>query len=190
MGVIHIGSAQTSCYIIGIHGVMPTSTTQHVILNSNGQLGSISRLLATALEYSATLNTSMPIGYMCDMWAYKVGKIVCVMLFAKVFALGSPEPLISFARAFLAGYHPTTKVIFPVLFMSRGIWDTGLIAISKFLLLGLLFSPRTMMQLPVTLTGMLDSIQTLHSHSWPHRCNFQLYNFSPCFIKLIMSRTI
>jgi hypothetical protein len=37
---------------------------------------------------------------MCDMLALKLGKIVCITLFAKVFALGSPAPLISFVELF------------------------------------------------------------------------------------------
>jgi hypothetical protein len=61
------------------------------------------------------------------MRAYKVGKIVTVNLAATTFALGSPTALISFAGVLPAGYRPSAEVIFPALFMSGGIWDTGLI---------------------------------------------------------------
>jgi hypothetical protein len=61
------------------------------------------------------------------MRAYKAGKIVCVTLSATVFSLAGPKPLISFAGVLLAGYRPTAEVIFPALFMSRGVWDTGLV---------------------------------------------------------------
>jgi hypothetical protein len=61
------------------------------------------------------------------MRAYKVGKIVTVNLVAITFALGSPTALISFAGVLPAGYRPSAEVIFPALFMSGGVWDTGLI---------------------------------------------------------------
>jgi hypothetical protein len=124
---IRIGTSQTACYIKGIHGVTPLGTTQTVILNSDGQLGSVSGSPATASEYSATISTTSPVGYTVDMRAYKVGKIVCVTLSAEVFALGSPVPLISFAGALPAGYRPAAEVIFSALFMSSGVWDTGLV---------------------------------------------------------------
>jgi hypothetical protein len=57
----------------------------------------------------------------------KQGKIVCVILAAKVFTFTGPEPLISFAGVLPVGYRPTAKVIFLALFMSGGIWDTGLV---------------------------------------------------------------
>jgi hypothetical protein len=124
---IRIGTSQTACYIKSIHGVTPSGTTQTVILNSNGQLGSMSGTPATASEYSTTISTTSPAGYTVDMRAYKVGKIVTVNLAATTFALGSPTALISFARVLPAGYHPSAEVIFPALFMSGGIWDTRLI---------------------------------------------------------------
>jgi hypothetical protein len=49
-------------------------------------------------------------------------------LAATVFALAGPEPLISFAGVLSVGYRPTAEVIFPALFMSGSIWDTGLIS--------------------------------------------------------------
>jgi hypothetical protein len=124
---IRIGTSQTACYIKGIHGVTPSGTMQTVILNSDGQLGSISGTPATTSEYSATISTTSPVGYIVDMRAYKVGKIVTVNLAATTFALGSPTALISFAEVLPAGYHPSAEVIFLALFMSGGIWDTGLI---------------------------------------------------------------
>jgi hypothetical protein len=102
-------------------------TTQTVILNSNGQLGSVSGTPTTVSEYTATINTSSPVGFTVDMHAYKVGKIVYVTLLATVFSLAGPKPLISFVGVLLAGYRPATEVIFPALFMSGGIWDTGLV---------------------------------------------------------------
>jgi hypothetical protein len=124
---IRIGTSQTACYIKGIHGVTPLGTMQTVILNSNGQLGSMSGTPATASEYPATISTISPVGYIVDIRAYKVGKIITVNLAATTFALGSPTALISFARVLPTGYRPFAKVIFLVLFMSGGIWDTGLI---------------------------------------------------------------
>jgi hypothetical protein len=138
---IAIGNAAGSSYIatetsnicIGATGTAGEDTTirigtsQTVILNSDGQLGSVSGTPATASEYSATISTTSPVGYTVDMQAYKVGKIVCVTLSAEVFALGGPEPLISFAGALPAGYRPAAEVIFPALFMSSGVWDTGLV---------------------------------------------------------------
>jgi hypothetical protein len=124
---IRLGQSQTTCHIKGIYGVSPGSTTETVIVKSDGQLGSVSGMPATASEYTATLNTSSLIGFTVDMRAYKVGKIVCVTLSATMFALGGPEPLISFSGALPAGYCPTAEVIFPALFMSGGVWDTGLV---------------------------------------------------------------
>jgi hypothetical protein len=124
---IRIGTSQTACYIKGIHGVMPSGTTQTVILNSDGQLSSVSGTPATTSEYSATISTTSPVGYTVDMRAYKVGKVVTVNLVATTFALGSPTSLISFAGVLPAGYCPSVEVIFPALFMSGGVWDTGLI---------------------------------------------------------------
>jgi hypothetical protein len=124
---IRIGTSQTACYIKGIHGVTLSGTTQTVILNSDGQLGSMSGTPATTSEYSATISTTSPIGYTVDMRAYKVGKIVTVNLAATTFALGRPTALISFAGVLPAGYRPSAEVIFPALFMSGGVWDTGLI---------------------------------------------------------------
>jgi hypothetical protein len=125
--IICLRQSQTTCYIKGIYGITPSGITQTEILNSNGQLGAVSSTPVTASEYSATINTSSPPGFTMDMWAYKAGKIVCVTLAATVFALTSPEPLISFAGVLLAGYCPAAEVIFLALFMSGGVWDTGLI---------------------------------------------------------------
>jgi hypothetical protein len=124
---IRIGTSQTACYIKGIQGITPLGTTQTVILNSDGQLSSMSSILATASEYSATISTTSPVSYTVDMQAYKVGKIVTVNLVATTFALGSPTTLISFAEVLPASYRPSAKVIFLALFISGGIWDTGLI---------------------------------------------------------------
>jgi hypothetical protein len=124
---IQIGTLQTACYIKGIHGVTPLGTMQTVILNSDGQLGSVSGTPATTSEYSATISTTSPVGYTVDMRAYKVGKIITVNLVATTFALGSPTSLISFAGVLPAGCCPFAEVIFPALFMSGGFWDTGLI---------------------------------------------------------------
>jgi hypothetical protein len=92
---IRIGTSQTACYIKGIHEVTPSGTTQTVILNSDGQLGSVSGTPATASEYSATISTTSPVSYT--------------------------------AGVLPAGYRPSAEVIFPALFMSRGVWDTRLI---------------------------------------------------------------
>jgi hypothetical protein len=101
---------------------------QTVILKSDGQLGSVSSILATASEYSTTISTTSPVSPTVDMWAYKVGKIITVNLMATTFALGSPIALISFAGVLPTGYHPFAEVIFPALFMSGGVWDTRLIS--------------------------------------------------------------
>jgi hypothetical protein len=100
---------------------------RNLIIKSDGQLGFVNGTAAVASEYTATINTSSPVSYTVDMWAYKVGKIVCITLSATVFSLSGPEPLISFASALPAGYHPAAEVIIPMLFMSGGVWDTGLI---------------------------------------------------------------
>jgi hypothetical protein len=120
---IRIRTSQTACYIKGIHGVTPSGTMQTVILNSDGQLGSMSSTPATASEYSATISTTSPVGYTVDMQAYKVGRIITVNLAATTFALGSPTALISFAGVLPTGYRPFAEVIFPAL-MSGGVWDT------------------------------------------------------------------
>jgi hypothetical protein len=125
--IICLKQSQTICHIKGIYGISPGGMTETVIIKSDGQLGSVSGMPATASEYTATLNTSLPIGFTVDIHAYKVGKIVCVMLSATMFALGGPKPLISFLGTLPAGYHPATEVIFPALFMSRGVWDTELV---------------------------------------------------------------
>jgi hypothetical protein len=125
--VIRIGSSQTSCYVKGIYGVALGGTTETMTVNSSGQIGSVSGTPATTSEYSATINTSVPIGFSVPMWAYCSGKIICVSLAATVFSLSGPEPLISFAGALPAGYRPAAEVIIPALFMSGGVWDTGLI---------------------------------------------------------------
>jgi hypothetical protein len=61
------------------------------------------------------------------MQAYKVGKIVTVNLAATIFVLGSATTLISFAGVLPTSYCLFAEVIFLALFMSGGIWDTGLI---------------------------------------------------------------
>jgi hypothetical protein len=138
---------------------------QTVILNSDGQLGSVSGTPATASEYSATISTISPIGYTVDMQAYKVGKIVTVNLAATTFALGSPTALISFAGVLPAGYRPSAEVIFPALFMSGGVWDTGLIGNIKVSAAGSIILGRDNHAALVILTVMQGSIRTLRSLS-------------------------
>jgi hypothetical protein len=84
--IIRLGQLQMTYYIKSIYGITPLGITQTVILNSDRQFGFVSGIPMTASEYSATI-TSLPVGFTVNMCAYKAGKIVCVMLAAKVFAL-------------------------------------------------------------------------------------------------------
>lgn len=122
-----IGTNQTRCFVKGIHGVTPAGAATAVVIDADGQLGTASGgSTLSASETTGTIIAISPVGFSIEVKLYKIGKMVTIRISAAIFALSSPELQLSFGNIPVE-YRPEAAVEFATVFVSGGVYDTGLI---------------------------------------------------------------
>jgi hypothetical protein len=131
MNNIRIGDVQTKCFIKGIYGVTPAEATQSVIIDSNGQLGSVATSSAPTFESTtSTIAIDSP-ATMGNLTVYfsRINKSVNCVIAAKSHDFtGSPQNQINTLSGVIPTlYRPVENVLFPMIFKSNRVYDTGLV---------------------------------------------------------------
>jgi hypothetical protein len=129
--VTRIGIGQTKCFLAGIHGITPVGATQTVIIDSNGQLGSVATSSSPSFESTtSTIAIDSPAIFgNITVYFSRINKLVNCVISAKTHDFtGSPQNTIStLGGVILASYKPVENVLFPMIFKSNNVYDTGLI---------------------------------------------------------------
>jgi hypothetical protein len=129
--VTRIGSGQSKCFVSGIYGITPAGATQSVIIDSNGQLGSVATSSGPSFESTtSTIAIDSPATFgNITVYFSRIDKSVTCVIAAKTHDFtGSPQNQISTLGGVIpASYRPVENVLFPMIFKSNGVYDTGLV---------------------------------------------------------------
>lgn len=131
--VIRIGQSNihSKCFLAGIYGITPVRATQSVIIDSNGQLGSVATSSSPSFESTTSIiaiNSPATFGNI-TVYFSRINKSVNCVIDAKTHDFtGSPQNQISTLGGVIpASYRPVENVLFPMIFKSNGVYDTGLV---------------------------------------------------------------
>jgi hypothetical protein len=129
--VIRIGDVQTKCFIKGIYGETPAGATQSVIIDSNGQLGTVATGTIPSFESTTStiaINSPATFGNITVYFSRINKSVNCVIAAKNHDFTGSLQNQISTLGGVIpASYRPVENVLFPMIFKSNNVYDTGLV---------------------------------------------------------------